>query len=96
MLRYLLVSLLLGCAGGVGLGQASGPKIFCRLTVNQTHIALSYAGDIGIVERAGGEARRLTNHPEAIGAFIVAGRGDRSGCKAFTGTLWTSRPENVI
>jgi tricorn protease len=63
MLRSLFVSLLLACVCGVALGQPSGPKLFSRLTVNQTHIAFSYAGDIWIVERAGGEARRLANHP---------------------------------
>ena len=63
MPRSLLLSLLLACACGVGLGQVPGPKLFSRLTVNQTHIAFSYAGDIWIIERAGGDARRITNHP---------------------------------
>lgn len=63
MLRSLVLSLLLACICGVGLGQAPGPKLFSRLTVNQTHIAFSYAGDIWIVDRAGGDARRITNHP---------------------------------
>ena len=38
----------------------TGPQLFSRLTVNRTHVAFSYAGDIWTVERAGGEARRLT------------------------------------
>jgi tricorn protease len=63
MLRFLCTSLLLLCAYAVCLGQGPPPMLFSRLTVNQTQIAFSYAGDIWIVERAGGEARRLTNHP---------------------------------
>lgn len=63
MLRSLVFSVLLACACGAGLGQVPGPKLFSRLTVNQTHIAFSYAGDIWIVDRAGGDARRLTTHP---------------------------------
>ncbi|MFY9557225.1 MAG: DPP IV N-terminal domain-containing protein, partial [Blastocatellia bacterium] len=41
----------------------SPPMLFGRLTVNQTHIVFSYAGDLWSVERNGGEARRLTTHP---------------------------------
>jgi len=63
MLRCLLASLWIACAAVVCSGQGSGPMLFSRLTVNQTHIAFSYAGDIWMVDRAGGEARRLTNHP---------------------------------
>jgi tricorn protease len=60
MLRSFLATMLLACAGSVCLAQSTGPVLFSRLTVNQTQIAFSYAGDIWIVERTGGEARRLT------------------------------------
>lgn len=63
MLRFLLALLLLAGVGPVCLAQGTGPVLFSRLTVNQTQIAFSYAGDIWIVGRAGGEARRLTTHP---------------------------------
>ncbi|MCW5967967.1 MAG: PD40 domain-containing protein [Blastocatellales bacterium] len=36
------------------------PTLFQRPTVNRTHIAFAYAGDLWIVARAGGDARRLT------------------------------------
>src|SRR6185503_4820348 len=62
MLRSLAVTALLLCAAAVCFGQTPGPMLFSRLTVNQTHIAFSFAGDIWSVERAGGEAKRLTNH----------------------------------
>src|SRR5512143_126831 len=44
-------------------GAAPPPAMFGRLTVNQTHIVFSYAGDLWSVERSGGEAKRLTSHP---------------------------------
>jgi len=50
--------------GGPLLAKAdSPPALFGRLTVNQTHIVFSYAGDLWSVERSGGEAKRLTTHP---------------------------------
>jgi tricorn protease len=88
MLRSLLVSLLLACACGVGLGQASGPKLFSRLTVNQTHIAFSYAGDIWIVERAGGEARRLTNHPGEENFPVFSADGSQLAFSRQVGGNW--------
>ncbi|HKP39367.1 MAG TPA: S41 family peptidase [Pyrinomonadaceae bacterium] len=64
MLKCLLATLLLLCAVGLAAAQgASGPRLFSRLTINQTHIVFAYAGDIWSVERAGGEAKRLTSNP---------------------------------
>jgi tricorn protease len=62
MFKCLLASLLLVCACVLSAAQ-SGPRLFSRLTVNQTHVVFAYAGDIWSVEHAGGEAKRLTNHP---------------------------------
>lgn len=62
MVRGLLASILLAGASLVCVAQSPAPMLFSRLTVNQTHIAFSYAGDIWLVDRAGGEARQLTNN----------------------------------
>lgn len=62
MLKSLLALLFAVCGSGVCLAQSSGPILFSRLTVNQTQVAFSYAGDIWTVARTGGEANRLTNH----------------------------------
>lgn len=62
MLKGLFALLFAASSTGICLAQSSGPMLFSRLTVNQTHIAFSYAGDIWTVARAGGEAHRLTNH----------------------------------
>jgi len=75
MLRYSLATILLACTASVCLAQTNGPALFSRLTVNQTHIAFSYAGDIWMVDRAGGEARRVTTHAaeENFPSFSPAG-----------------------
>ncbi|HEY0319356.1 MAG TPA: PDZ domain-containing protein [Pyrinomonadaceae bacterium] len=69
----LLVWLVL--ASALGAAQTKGPMPIQTPALSRTHIAFSYAGDIWIVERAGGEARRLTNHPalERIPVFSPDG-----------------------
>ena len=47
----------------MGFAQTSAPLLLGRVTVNRTHIAFSYAGDIWLVERGGGDARRITSDP---------------------------------
>jgi tricorn protease len=44
----------------VQIGSASDTKLLRFPTVSETHIAFVYAGDIWLVERAGGTARQLT------------------------------------
>jgi tricorn protease len=65
MLNALLSSILIILCSVAALAQEQGPapQLFQRVTANQTHIAFSLAGDIWIVERNGGEARRLTTDP---------------------------------
>jgi tricorn protease len=41
--------------------QNDPPPLVRNPTISQTHIAFEYAGDIWIISRNGGEARRLTN-----------------------------------
>src|SRR2546423_11360524 len=43
--------------------QAQRPLLLENPTVSRTQIAFSYGGDIWIVERSGGNARRLTESP---------------------------------
>ena len=50
------------------------PMLFSRRQSNQTQIAFALSGDIWIVERAGGEARRLRIHPaERIPELLADG-----------------------
>ncbi len=50
---------------GVCFGQSDKPLLLRNPTASRSQIAFSYAGDIWIVGRAGGEARRLTAGPGA-------------------------------
>ncbi len=59
MIKGYLLSLLLLAAVGWCFGQTE-PTLFQKPTVNRTHIVFVYAGDLWIVGREGGEARRLT------------------------------------
>lgn len=61
-LFFFVSALALSC-GAAFAQEHNGPKLFHQAAVNQTHIAFSYAGDIWIVERTGGQARRLTEDP---------------------------------
>ncbi len=40
--------------------QTNGPTLFRQPTISKTEIAFSYAGDLWIVPKSGGDARRLT------------------------------------
>ena len=53
---------LLALAAGPVCAQGSNPYALLRKpTISKTHIAFSYGGDLWVVERQGGEARRLTS-----------------------------------
>src|SRR5438094_818669 len=60
MIRYLLIIALLLTWP---LLPAEGPYLFRKPALSQTQIAFSFAGDLWIVNRAGGEAVRLTSGP---------------------------------
>ncbi len=88
MLRLCVASILLICAATWCFGQFSGPMLFSRLTVNQTHIAFSYAGDIWIVERAGGEAHRLTTNPAEENFPVFSPDGSQLAFSRQVGGNW--------
>lgn len=56
--RLLVIVALFGCAVSA---HASGPLLMQKPTLSKTHIAFSYAGDLWLVAREGGEARLLTS-----------------------------------
>lgn len=57
-IAFFLLSLIPGIRA-----QAQGPMLLESPTVSRTHVAFSFAGDIWLVDRQGGDARRLTSHP---------------------------------
>ena len=53
------------CAGVLGASPAAAgpPLLLTKPTVSRTRVVFTYAGDLWIVERSGGYARRLTSGP---------------------------------
>ena len=88
MLRLCALSILLIWTGTLCFGQVSGPMLFSRLTVNQTHIAFSYAGDIWTVERAGGVARRLVTNPNEENFPVFSPDGSQLAFSRQVGGNW--------
>jgi tricorn protease len=86
--RLFISLLVLCCTGLISQAQGPAPLLFSRLTVNQTHIAFSYVGDIWIVDRAGGEARRLTNHPAEENFPMFSPDGSQLAFSRQTGGNW--------
>src|SRR6185503_5712782 len=62
-LNFLAIFFLLVIACGAAPGQPQAPLLVENPTISRTHIAFSYANDIWIVDRSGGNARRLTTSP---------------------------------
>jgi len=64
VVRAVLASLALASLPAAAPAAANGagaPLLLQKPTVSRTHVAFSFAGDLWIVGREGGEARRLTN-----------------------------------
>ncbi|HEY7912637.1 MAG TPA: protease, partial [Blastocatellia bacterium] len=60
MKRAILIILVMLVAAGSGLAQADKPLLLQKPTLSRTQVAFAYAGDLWIVSREGGPARRLT------------------------------------
>ncbi|MBC7909543.1 MAG: PD40 domain-containing protein, partial [Pyrinomonadaceae bacterium] len=89
MRKLLLASLLLMASSLICLGQQAGnPMLISRLTVNQTHIAFQFAGDIWAVERGGGEARRLTTDPAEESYPLYSPDGTQMAFSRLMGGAW--------
>jgi tricorn protease len=58
-----VVSGLVACSAAVSLASAQGTRLLRHPTVSRELIAFEYGGDLWVVARAGGQARRLTATP---------------------------------
>src|SRR5437660_6693135 len=63
-MRLLILTLLL-CLSISTIANAQGTRLLRHPTVSRDSIAFEYAGDLWIVARGGGQARRLTSTPGA-------------------------------
>jgi tricorn protease len=59
------VPVLLLCLVSVPAESGQGTRLLRRPTVSREHVAFAYAGDLWVVGRTGGQARRLTATPGA-------------------------------
>src|SRR5437867_12743491 len=59
-IRQLFFALLL-CLSIFGAATAQGTRLLRHPTVSRDSVAFEYAGDLWIVSRTGGQARRLTS-----------------------------------
>jgi tricorn protease len=64
------------------------PLLIGRVAINQTHIALTYAGKIWLVERAGGTAKRLTTTPNDETSPVFSPDGRRIAFSQLNGNDW--------
>jgi tricorn protease len=60
MTRVFALALLLLVVSVTSLAQTGNPTLFQKPAVNRTHIVFVYAGDLWVVAREGGDAKRLT------------------------------------
>jgi tricorn protease len=76
MKKIILALMLSLAAAAVAYGQTNKPLLVRNPTLSRTHIAFSYAGDLWIVNREGGEAQRLTTGTgnEAVPMFSPDGQ----------------------
>ncbi|MBK9313138.1 MAG: PD40 domain-containing protein [Acidobacteria bacterium] len=79
----LIQSVVLFSMAGAALAQDTQATLFQKPTVNQTHIVFSYAGDLWIVPKEGGDARLLTT---GVGVETDAIFSPDGSTIAFTGS----------
>src|SRR2546423_10445293 len=60
-IRRLIFFALLSCLSISGIATAQGTRLLRHPTVSRDSIAFEYAGDIWVVPRGGGQARRVTS-----------------------------------
>jgi len=67
---------------------ADRPLLIGRVSINQSHIAFTYAGKIWLVERTGGTAKRLTNTPNEETSPVFSPDGRRIAFSRSNGNDW--------
>ncbi len=85
--------LLCTIIAGYGTAQASTGLLFQKPSISRTYIVFSYAGDLWIVARDGGDARRLTVGPGAETDPVFSPDGTSI---AFTGEYDGNRDVYVV
>src|SRR5213592_2604948 len=82
-IRYSILTLLLSLSI-TSLASAQGTRLLRHPTVSRDSVAFEYAGDLWVVSRSGGQARRLTS---TIGAELDPYFSPDGSQIAFTSTV---------
>jgi tricorn protease len=82
-----LILLILLCATAQAQQQPA-PMLIGRVAVNRTHVAFAYAGDIWLVERTGGEAKRISAQPGSNNFPAFSPDGSQLAFGRQTGNAW--------
>src|SRR5207247_11341779 len=61
MKQTMLALIFIVSAAAAGQGEDTKPLLFQKPAISRTHVTFGFAGDLWIVPREGGEAKRLTN-----------------------------------
>jgi tricorn protease len=89
MLKLFCASAILFLIAHLSTAQTpAAPLLFGRATVNRTHIAFAYAGDIWLVEKGGGDARRITTDPNEENYPVFSPDGSLLAFSRQTGGDW--------
>jgi tricorn protease len=76
-LQILLSIILLAFGSAAGSAESRPPLLLETPTISRTQVAFSYAGDIWIVGRSGGDAQRLTTNPARETAPVFSPDGSQ-------------------
>jgi tricorn protease len=79
---------LLTSVGALAQQAFDRPLLIGRVSLNESHIAFSYAGKIWLVERTGGTAKRLTNTPNEETSPVFSPDGRRIAFSRSNGNDW--------
>jgi tricorn protease len=85
---YVLLAACLFISAPAVAQQPNQPLLIGRVSLNQTHIAFTYAGKIWLVERSGGAAKRLTNTPNEETSPVFSPDGRKIAFSRMNGNDW--------
>jgi tricorn protease len=83
-----LAACLFISVGALAQQAVDRPLLIGRVSLNQSHIAFTYAGKIWLVERTGGTAKRLTNTPNEETSPVFSPDGRRIAFSRSNGNDW--------
>jgi tricorn protease len=88
MLRLFALIVLLIVSSNISEAQAYTPRPFGGVSISRSEIAFTFAGDIWVVSRSGGEARRLTSSPDGKFNLVFSPDGSEIAFGMYSNSNW--------